>query len=314
MSTPVCSNFSVAIITVSLRTKPHKNINICSKSLHVPALRPALWNTKPGRVRRIKHPGSDSEPAVCDLGSTQSERLGQHLHKRRESICTHRRQSRCEGYNAGVAPVCYMNSPNPAFSPALLWALMLFNLLYVLLFSIHFLEKGNAEFMLYSIQMLFIIGIITVLYLRFHFSMTLLLGATLWGLLHMLGGSTLLTGEGVLYDLVLLPLFQTGDAVVLGYDQLMHFYCYLVVAAMLHHIFRSRMRVDGGRLTPALLTLLAAMGVGAVNEIIEFIPVLTMENTGVGGYYNTLWDLVFNTLGATAAVTYLSLRKEMPSS
>ncbi len=202
------------------------------------------------------------------------------------------------------------HSPGVPATPALLWALLLFNLLYVLLFGIHFLESGNTEFLLYVLQVLIIIGLMASLHLRFHFSRTLLLGATVWGLLHLLGGSTLVSGETILYEVVLLSLFQTGDAAILGYDQAMHFYCYVVVAALLHHIlWKLRPQLEN-RLAPALLTLLAAMGVGATNEIIEFIPVLMLEQTSVGGYYNTLWDLVFNTFGALSAIIFLNLQKK----
>jgi putative membrane protein len=44
------------------------------------------------------------------------------------------------------------------------------------------------------------------------------------------------------------------------------------------------------------------MGLGALNEIVEFAAVVASPSTGVGGYYNTALDLVFNGLGATLAV------------
>ena len=44
------------------------------------------------------------------------------------------------------------------------------------------------------------------------------------------------------------------------------------------------------------------MGLGAVNEIIEFIAVLSFPDTNVGGYLNTSLDLVFNALGAMVAM------------
>ncbi len=50
------------------------------------------------------------------------------------------------------------------------------------------------------------------------------------------------------------------------------------------------------------------LGVGGLNEIVEFIAVLTIPETGVGGYDNTLWDMVFNLLGACAAAASLRTR------
>jgi hypothetical protein len=38
-----------------------------------------------------------------------------------------------------------------------------------------------------------------------------------------------------------------------------------------------------------------------LNEVIEFIAVLTFPNTNVGGYENTGWDLVANLVGTIIA-------------
>ena len=43
------------------------------------------------------------------------------------------------------------------------------------------------------------------------------------------------------------------------------------------------------------------MGLGALNEIIEFIAVLIIPETNVGGYVNTGWDLVANLTGCLFA-------------
>ena len=47
------------------------------------------------------------------------------------------------------------------------------------------------------------------------------------------------------------------------------------------------------------------MGLGAMNEIIEFIAVLLIPETNVGGYENTGWDLVSNAVGAVIAALLL---------
>ena len=43
------------------------------------------------------------------------------------------------------------------------------------------------------------------------------------------------------------------------------------------------------------------------DEIIEFIAVLSVPDTNVGGYYNTALDLCFNALGAVIAVALVAL-------
>ncbi len=49
------------------------------------------------------------------------------------------------------------------------------------------------------------------------------------------------------------------------------------------------------------------MGLGVLNELIEFSAVLVFPDTNVGGYFNTALDLVFNTLGALAAAVLASI-------
>jgi hypothetical protein len=57
--------------------------------------------------------------------------------------------------------------------------------------------------------------------------------------------------------------------------------------------------------------MLMVMGLGAFNEIVEFLVVLTVKNTGVGQYYNNLSDMVANFIGTllTTVLLYISFRK-----
>jgi hypothetical protein len=56
--------------------------------------------------------------------------------------------------------------------------------------------------------------------------------------------------------------------------------------------------------TLIILVALMGCGLGALNEIVEFIAVKAMPETNVGGYDNTLWDMVFNLIGASIAATW----------
>jgi hypothetical protein len=47
-------------------------------------------------------------------------------------------------------------------------------------------------------------------------------------------------------------------------------------------------------------------GFGAFNEVVEFIAVLTIPNTNVGGYENTGWDLVANLVGSVSAAILIA--------
>jgi hypothetical protein len=57
-----------------------------------------------------------------------------------------------------------------------------------------------------------------------------------------------------------------------------------------------------------VLCAAAGMGFGALNEVIEFIAVLTLPNTNVGGYENTGWDLVANLVGTIIAALVIRVR------
>jgi hypothetical protein len=54
------------------------------------------------------------------------------------------------------------------------------------------------------------------------------------------------------------------------------------------------------------VSALGGLGVGAFNELIEFLATLAHHGSHVGGYMNTGWDLVSNTTGATVASIVLA--------
>jgi hypothetical protein len=59
-----------------------------------------------------------------------------------------------------------------------------------------------------------------------------------------------------------------------------------------------------GLLTTAAL---AGIGLGALNEVVEFIATLFLD-TNVGGYRNTGFDLIYNTFGAITAACLIGSR------
>jgi hypothetical protein len=50
-----------------------------------------------------------------------------------------------------------------------------------------------------------------------------------------------------------------------------------------------------------MLLVCMGVGLGALNEVVEFVMTLTLPETNVGGYENTGWDLVSNLIGALLA-------------
>lgn len=58
---------------------------------------------------------------------------------------------------------------------------------------------------------------------------------------------------------------------------------------------------NGRDAIPVWVWMLGGLGLGALNETIEFLTTLANHGSHVGGYTNTGWDLVSNVVGAAGA-------------
>jgi hypothetical protein len=181
--------------------------------------------------------------------------------------------------------------------------LSIFSAIYIVAFAALALRRGNAEFVMYTGVVIFAAALVVWLDSRVaRIPAWILWCLSVWGLAHMLGGNLPLTrsdGERiVLYSLWLIPFNATEG--YLKYDQVIHAFGFFtstcVVATMLRPALREDSRANFG---PHALAALGGMGLGALNEVVEFAAVLTLPDTNVGGYINTGWDLVYNAIGAT---------------
>lgn len=201
-------------------------------------------------------------------------------------------------------------SPTP---PVKLLPVVLFNAAYMIAAITGSIVQGNKEFIFYIVVMLVLIVVMTLVNSRVKLTNGLLWAFSVWGLLHMAGGLCPLPAgwpyngdQAVLYSWWLIPQ-------KLKYDQIVHAYGFGVTTWLCWHVVRNSLRqADGNRVRPTfgILTLCAAggMGFGALNEVVEFIAVLTIPNTNVGGYENTGWDLVSNLCGTIIAAVIIRLR------
>ena len=191
------------------------------------------------------------------------------------------------------------------------WAVLIFSLGYVAAFGAYFLAAGNFEFIWYIVTMLILMALVAATRRQAGFTPGLLWMLTLWGLAHMAGGSLLVDGA-VLYAWHFLPLVSAGELQLLKYDQVVHFYGFAVTALVLWQILRHNFPDLAGTKTILVFPVLGSMGLGSLNEIIEFAAVLSFEDTNVGGYVNTALDLCFNTLGAVTAMLFVAARPSGP--
>lgn len=178
------------------------------------------------------------------------------------------------------------------------------------------LQGGNREFFLYLGVMVLLIGAVSAVHQAIGLHILTLWGLSLWGLAHLSGGLVHIPESWphedslVLYDWWLIPNR-------LKYDQVIHAYGFGLTTWVCWQGLTRAFLNRGVTVQPTvgLLTLCAAagMGFGALNEIVEFLAVLTIPDTNVGGYINTGWDLAFNAAGCVmAALVIRCLSHEPP--
>lgn len=186
-----------------------------------------------------------------------------------------------------------------------LWPVALFTFAYLAVAMPFAVTAQNTEFLFYIGVVVLLAVAVLFLHRRVRLSQGTLWALSAWGLLHMLGGLLRVppeltnNGSGVLYSLWLIPNW-------LKYDQVVHAYGFGVAAWVCWECIRT---VPGIKPTTGVLALcwLGGMGLGSLNEIVEFTAVLMIPGTNVGGYVNTGWDLVANAVGALIAVKTVKL-------
>ncbi len=104
----------------------------------------------------------------------------------------------------------------------------------------------------------------------------------------------------------------------LKYDNVVHTFGFGITTWVCWQGLRAAFLQRGHAVRPTLglmvLVWAAGLGLGALNEVVEFFVTLTIPETNVGGYVNTGWDLVANLIGATfvVAVVYTRGRRRAP--
>ena len=188
------------------------------------------------------------------------------------------------------------------------WPILIANLAYLAVFGTLSVMRLNYEFVIYCGVIIVALGAVIGCQERVGFPPGVLWGLTLWGFRHMAGGHVPV-GDGRLYDVVLLPIVQRGELEILRYDQVIHALGFGVATLVCFHLLRPAL--DTGRAHRSLIAVLVTlmgMGLGALNEVIEFVITLIVPENNVGGYVNTGLDLVSNMIGAVVAAVLIRWR------
>lgn len=183
--------------------------------------------------------------------------------------------------------------------------LLVINLLLITGFALNFFRTGNYEFIIYVGVVITVLIVIACSYRKVDYTPDALIGLTIWAALHMAGGGVFISGDR-LYDIMILPI---SDLPLIRFDQLVHVWGFGVSTLVMFCLLRKPL--SGNTAYPvsvSIVLLMAGLGAGALNEIIEFLVTVIVPESGVGGYINTSLDLCANLLGALLAIIYIRLR------
>lgn len=189
------------------------------------------------------------------------------------------------------------------------WYVLLFSLFYTIGFGAYYISTQNYEFLWYVAILVFFLILLLTTIKKTHFTPLILWGLSIWGLLHMAGGS-IPVGDGVLYGVQLIDFVRDGEFTILKYDQVVHAFGFGIATLVANHLLTPNWKEGASRGLRYALAVGVGTGLGALNEIVEFIAVLTFPDTGVGGYVNTSLDLISNLTGALIAVALLMVTEK----
>ena len=167
-------------------------------------------------------------------------------------------------------------------------------------------SSSNWEFAVYIPIVLLLGGLTLAIRRRAGLTLSTLWLLSVWGLLHVIGGVIEVpAGWPVSGDK---RAFYSWEIIpgVLVYDKPVHAFGFAVATLVCWQGVCAMRNSREPTLGALSLSALAGIGLGALNEVIEFIASQTME-TNVGGYVNTGGDLIANAVGAFIAVCLIAM-------
>lgn len=175
------------------------------------------------------------------------------------------------------------------------------NIFLLAIFTLWFIYIGNYEFIGYIVSIGFIIWLVYYTDKKFNYLPLAMWGLSLWLFLHLAGGAFIFGGVK-LYGIVLIKIIG-APYYLLKYDQVVHLYCYFIVTLFVYSIVQKITNEKSMKITSLVIVILASIGIGALNEIIEFAMVIFANaSVDVGSYTNNALDLVFNLIGAITSI------------
>ena len=184
--------------------------------------------------------------------------------------------------------------------------LLLINLALIIGFGLLFLASLNYEFLIYVGVIIFFLCLIGISLKKVDYTLGSLVGLTVWSSLHLAGGGITI-GEGRLYDLMLIRLSETYP--IFRYDQVVHIWGFGTSTLVVFFLLAGKLKKPAENpIALGIVLVMAGLGMGALNEILEFAVTIWVPQSGVGGYLNTSLDLCANLIGAILALVNIRLR------
>ena len=174
-----------------------------------------------------------------------------------------------------------------------------FTAMYLIFFTLHAMWDNNYEFIFYSAIMLALLLFITRIYRRIQLADWIMVSLSAFGLLHLAGGNLTVAGA---------KLYEIEFSGRLHFDNLVHTLGIFLATLIVYNLIQpfADKKIKDTSLVFYFLLVLMALGLGALNEIIEFTAVVFLDaSRSVGDYYNNALDNVFNTIGALVAVAVI---------
>jgi len=183
--------------------------------------------------------------------------------------------------------------------------ILIANIIALVFFTGKFLSQGNYEFIFYIIVIVSFLFLILATNRKVQYPNELLWGLTVWSIMHMSGGGLFIEGKK-LYEMIILPLSDQYG--ILRFDQIVHIVGFFVGTLAIYHVAKPSIKKEAlGKPSIAALFIVAGLGLGALNEIVEFSGTLLLNQTGVGGYTNNMLDLIADLIGTIFAIIYIKL-------
>lgn len=185
-------------------------------------------------------------------------------------------------------------------------SLILTNVVILALFGILTVYLRNWEFVFYFIVVAILAALVVKSIKYVDYPAWVLWLLSIWAWLHMAGGLVPVNGS-VLYNLILIPII--GEPyLILKFDQVVHAYGFFTATLLMYYVIKPHVKSKAGLFAIPFIAFCAGNGLGALNEVVEFLAVVILPNTNVGGYINTGIDVVSNMIGSAIAALLIHFK------